>query len=120
MCHDEESHQQVKKEWLRAVYTAETAGKLSDPVPRREFQGSSVKISEALKEVMKKKKEVPQSTISFGSLVPHVGVKGIQIALNVYSSGFRGVIGELGEIAQFPWGYKLFSLYGLLSELKNV
>lgn len=119
MCHDEESHQQVKKEWLRAVYTAETAGKWSDPVPRREFQGSSVKISEALKEVMKKK-EVPQSTISFGSLVPHVGVKGIQIALNVYSSGFRGVIGELGEIAQFPWGYKLFSLYGLLSELKNV
>lgn len=57
MCHDEESHQQVKKEWLRAVYTAETAGKLSDPVPRRKFQGSSVKISEALKEVMKKKKK---------------------------------------------------------------
>lgn len=42
---------------MRAVYTAETAGKLSDPVPRREFQGSSVKISEALKEVMKKKKK---------------------------------------------------------------
>lgn len=48
-CQDEQIYLPVKE--LRAGYWAETAGKLSDPVPRK---GDSVKISELLKEVMKK------------------------------------------------------------------
>ena len=42
------------------------------------------------------KKTLPQSTMSLGSLVPHVRVQGLQIALDIYSSGFREVMGEIG------------------------
>lgn len=34
--------------------------------------------------------------MSLGSLVPHVRVQGLPVALDVYSSGFRGVMGEIG------------------------
>lgn len=108
----EQIYLQVKEKWPRAGCRDETAGKLSHPVPTK---GDSVKISEPLKEVIKT--DAPRSTASLGSLALEVRVQGIQMVLAIYSSWFRGVIGELWETAQFPRCYKLFSLHNLLSEL---
>lgn len=102
----EQVYLQVKEKRLKAACRDETAGKLSDPVPRK---GDSVKVSEPLKEVIKT--GAPQSTAShLGSLALEERAQGIQTVLGIYSSWFRGVMGELRETAQFPWCYKLFSL----------
>lgn len=55
----EQVYPQVKEKRLKAACRDETAGKLSDPVPRK---GDSVKASEPLKEVIKT--GAPQSTAS--------------------------------------------------------
>lgn len=55
----EQVYPQVKEKHLKAACRDETAGKLSDPVPRK---GDSVKVSEPLKEVIKT--GAPQSTAS--------------------------------------------------------
>lgn len=48
--------------------------------------------------------------LTLGSLALEERAQGIQTVLGIYSSWFRGVMGELRETAQFPWCYKLFSL----------
>lgn len=54
-------------------------------------------------------KTLLQTAISFGSLVPQVRVQGLQVALDIYSSLFRGLMGEIGRDCPAVMGFQIIS-----------
>lgn len=78
--------------------------KLSEQVPRKK---NPAKIS--FSEIDNEKRPSPQAAITFGSLVPHVRVQGLQVALNIYSSWLRGLMGEIRRDCPAVMGFQIIS-----------